>query len=76
MNDSHEEWRGCSSLYWFDLVYGLLEGWWLFDDGRDHALADEGFWEKSLRDAGFGEVKWTDGDTLESQTMRLICAFP
>ncbi|KAF2214646.1 hypothetical protein CERZMDRAFT_36971 [Cercospora zeae-maydis SCOH1-5] len=64
------------SLYWFDLVYGLLEGWWLFDDGRTHALADEGFWDRSLRDAGFGHVSWTDGDTLESQTMRLICAFP
>ncbi|PPJ56297.1 hypothetical protein CBER1_00664 [Cercospora berteroae] len=64
------------SLYWFDLVYGLLEGWWLFDDGRTHALADEGFWDKSLRDAAFGHVSWTDGDTLESQTMRLICAFP
>lgn len=64
------------SLYWFDLVYGLLEGWWLFDDGRVHALADEKFWEKILKNAGFEEVKWTDGDSAESQTMRLICAFP
>ena len=26
-------------LPWVDLIFGLLEGWWLFDDGRRHALA-------------------------------------
>ena len=62
-------------LYWFDLVYGLLEGWWLFDDGRQHALADECFWDQSLRAAGYKHVSWTDGPSKESQTMRLICAF-
>jgi acyl transferase domain-containing protein/SAM-dependent methyltransferase len=62
-------------LYWFDLVYGLLEGWWLFSDGRQHALADEWFWDKSLRAAGYKHVSWTDGDTVEAQTLRLICAF-
>jgi acyl transferase domain-containing protein/SAM-dependent methyltransferase len=64
------------SLYWFDLVYGLLEGWWLFDDGRTHALGDEAFWDASLRDAGFREVSWTEGRSRESQTIRLICAWP
>ena len=29
------------NLYWFNLVFGLLEGWWLFNDGRKHVLADE-----------------------------------
>jgi acyl transferase domain-containing protein/SAM-dependent methyltransferase len=62
-------------LYWFDLVYGLLEGWWLFSDGRRHALGDEWFWSKSLSSAGYKHVSWTDGSTTESQTMRLICAF-
>ncbi|KAJ4147493.1 hypothetical protein LMH87_002006 [Akanthomyces muscarius] len=63
------------SLYWFDLVYGLLEGWWLFSDGRQHALADEWFWEASLKSAGFRHLSWTDGNSQESQTMRLICGF-
>ena len=62
-------------LYWFDLVYGLLDGWWLFGDGRQHALADEWFWDKSLRAAGFKHVSWTDGVTREAQTLRFICAF-
>ncbi|OCL03381.1 hypothetical protein AOQ84DRAFT_392308 [Glonium stellatum] len=62
-------------LYWFDLVYGLLEGWWLFSDGRQHALADEWFWNKTLRAAGYKHVSWTDGSTSEAETLRLICAF-
>ncbi|KAI0009448.1 hypothetical protein F4779DRAFT_617624 [Xylariaceae sp. FL0662B] len=62
-------------LYWFDLVYGLLDGWWVFSDGRQHALADQWFWDQSLRTAGFRHVSWTDGDSNEAQTMRVICGF-
>lgn len=62
-------------LYWFDLVYGLLEGWWAFSDGRKHALADEWFWQESLKRAGFQHVSWTDGNSRESHTMRVICGF-
>lgn len=27
-------------LPWVDLIFGLFEGWWLFDDGRSHTYAD------------------------------------
>ena len=63
------------NLYWFDLVFGLLEGWWLFSDGRQHALATESFWNSSLRTAGYKHVSYTDGDTEEAKTLRLICGF-
>ena len=63
------------NLYWFDLVFGLLEGWWLFSDGRQHALADERFWKSSFLTAGFKNVSWTDGDSDEAKTLRLICGF-
>jgi SAM-dependent methyltransferase len=63
-------------LYWLDLVFGFFDGWWSFADGRRHALADMGFWETSLRKAGFGDVLWLDetkiGDTLNPQ---LVVAF-
>ncbi|KAK3380525.1 beta-ketoacyl synthase domain-containing protein [Lasiosphaeria ovina] len=49
-------------LAWLDLVFGLLEGWWLFDDGRKHCLADELFWKASLEQAGFRSVVWADTD--------------
>ena len=63
------------NLYWFDLVFGLLEGWWLFSDGRQHALATESFWNSSLRAAGYKHVSYTDGDTEEAKTLRLVCGF-
>ena len=63
------------NLEWFDLVFGLLDGWWLFDDGRKHALVDEWFWDSSMRSAGFKHVSWTDGPSEESRTLRIINAF-
>lgn len=64
-----------NGMYWFDLVYGLLDGWWLFSDGRNHALADTSFWERSLLEAGFAHASWSDGNTAESRTLRMLCGF-
>ena len=33
-------------MFWFDLVFGLLEGWWLFNDGRKYVLASPEFWAR------------------------------
>ncbi|KAF9873883.1 beta-ketoacyl synthase [Colletotrichum karsti] len=62
-------------LYVFDIIVGLLEGWWLFDDGRTHALADAESWGRAFADAGFPEVRWSDGESLEARTVRVICGF-
>ncbi|KAF2205457.1 BcPKS18, polyketide synthase [Delitschia confertaspora ATCC 74209] len=64
------------NMFWFDLVFGLLDGWWLFEDGRKHVLADQWFWDSSMRTAGFRHVSWTDGSSEESRTLRIITAFP
>ena len=64
------------NLYWFDLVCGLLEGWWLFNDGREHALASERRWKKNLYTSGFQWVDWSDSTTPESGILRVITAFP
>ena len=62
------------NLFWFDLVFGLLEGWWLFNDGRKHVLAHERLWAQHLYEAGFRWVDWTDGESEESQILRVIVA--
>lgn len=64
------------NLFWFDLVFGLLEGWWLFDDGRKHALASEHLWEKTLLQSGYKWVDWAECGFEESNTSRLIVASP
>ncbi|KAL5341117.1 hypothetical protein BJX70DRAFT_406414 [Aspergillus crustosus] len=62
------------NLFWFDLVFGLLDGWWRFQDGRQHALANEHLWRKYLTRAGFNWVDWTEGDSDESNILRVITA--
>ncbi|GAW22253.1 hypothetical protein ANO14919_117890 [Xylariales sp. No.14919] len=64
------------NMFWLDIVVGLFEGWWLSEDGRSHALVDETHWERVMKQAGFGEVLWSDGTTPESKTVRVIGAFP
>ncbi|GFF55249.1 conidial yellow pigment biosynthesis polyketide synthase [Aspergillus udagawae] len=63
-------------IFWLDLVFGLLDGWWRFDDGRDHALASEQLWHQTLHQAGFEWVGWTDNQTLESNALRVIVGSP
>ncbi|KAI3390921.1 hypothetical protein diail_8348, partial [Diaporthe ilicicola] len=57
-----------------DLVFGLLEGWWLFDDGRTHAVVPVEHWETELQAAGFGHVDWTDGNLPENTFQKVIIA--
>lgn len=59
-------------LAWLDCVFGLLDGWWRFEDDREYVLADERRWESVLLDAGFGRVEWTDDESKESDQFRLI----
>ena len=64
------------NLFWFNLAFGLLEAWWLFEDGREHVSAHEGFWNQCLRSADFHWVDWTEGDSGESRILRVFTASP
>ncbi|KAJ5504481.1 hypothetical protein N7463_007355 [Penicillium fimorum] len=58
-----------------NLIFGLLEGWWLFDDGRTHTIVSTERWERDLQTAGFGHVDWTDGKLPENNIQRVIVAL-
>ncbi|RAH44773.1 uncharacterized protein BO95DRAFT_474176 [Aspergillus brunneoviolaceus CBS 621.78] len=60
--------------WWVDLIFGMFEGWWLFEDQREHALVHEAAWKKHLQAAGYGYVAWTDGDRPETQIQKVILA--
>jgi SAM-dependent methyltransferase/acyl carrier protein len=60
----------------FDLIFGPLDGWWLFNDGREHVLVNDKHWERQMLRAGFNEVLWSDGQSPESKIVRTIAAFP
>jgi malonyl CoA-acyl carrier protein transacylase/acyl carrier protein/SAM-dependent methyltransferase len=63
------------TLPWVDIIFGLLEGWWLFDDGRWHAISHQSHWERELQAVGYGHVDWTDGQLPENQIQRIIIAM-
>ncbi|KAG0160799.1 hypothetical protein PDIDSM_8329 [Penicillium digitatum] len=63
------------TIYWVDMIFGLLEGWWLFDDGRSHAIADQSRWEQDLYSVGYSHVDWSDGNHPESAIQRIILAL-
>ncbi|KAI1320328.1 beta-ketoacyl synthase domain-containing protein [Xylariaceae sp. FL0255] len=62
--------------FWLDIVFGLFEGWQLFDDGREHATVDTRHWERRMKASGFGDVAWSDGASPESRTIQVVAAFP
>lgn len=61
-------------MYWVDMVFGLFEGWWFTDDGRQHALTPTARWKTDLQSAGFEYVDWTEGGLPESEINKLIVA--
>lgn len=63
------------TVYWIDMIFGLLEGWWLFDDGRRHAISHESRWERDLHSVGFGHVDWTDGHRPEVKLQKIFIAL-
>ncbi|KAI0117598.1 hypothetical protein F4776DRAFT_673079 [Hypoxylon sp. NC0597] len=62
-------------LPYIELIFGLLEGWWLFDDGRRHAIVDQFRWERDLKSAGFGHVDYSDGSLPETEIQKVIIAL-
>lgn len=64
------------SLPFVDLVFGLLDGWWRFADGREKAIVPVEHWRLRLHEAGFGHVDWTDGLLTENRIQRVIMALP
>lgn len=63
------------SAPFIDIIFGLLEGWWLFDDGRKHAIVPAEHWERELHAAGYGHVDWTDGVLPENRYQKVMVAL-
>lgn len=61
---------------WYDIVFGLLDGWWLANDGSTYPVQPPGSWVRSFEQAGFGgdKIAYTQGPSPESNTQRLLVA--
>ena len=60
------------TIDWYDLVFGLLPGWWCFNDGRKYALQPAEHWIDVLKQAGFESTMYSDGPSREAKSQRLI----
>ena len=59
---------------WYDIVFGLLDGWWLANDGSTYPLQPPESWVKSFEVAGFNRISYSQGPSPESNTQRLLVA--
>ncbi|KAK8100540.1 hypothetical protein PG999_010914 [Apiospora kogelbergensis] len=56
--------------------------WWAYWRGGgslrtgEHALVNGKHWQRVMKGAGFAAVEWSDGESPELKTVRLIGAFP
>ena len=57
---------------WYELVFGLLEGWWLAKDGRQHPLQTADAWCEDLKKAGFKSARASNDGSRESVSQQLI----
>lgn len=61
-------------MYWCDIIFGVFEGWWMFEDDRQHAVTSPEAWERVMHSVGYGHVDWSDGNVEEINCERLIMA--
>ena len=59
---------------WYDIVFGLLDGWWLANDGSTYPLQPPESWVRSFEQAGFSRISYSRGPSPESNTQRLLVA--
>ena len=61
---------------WYDIVFGLLDGWWLANDGSTYPLQPPDSWVRSFEVAGFSSnrISYSQGPTAECNTQRLLIA--
>ncbi|KAL9606215.1 MAG: hypothetical protein Q9179_000612 [Wetmoreana sp. 5 TL-2023] len=57
---------------WYDIVFGLLDGWWLAQDGAPYPLRPAEVWMGAFNDAGFKTCSYSQGSPPESNTQRLL----
>ena len=66
--------EGTEALHWFDICFGLLDGWWLAEDGS-HPLQPAPKWMEILEAAGFQSTGFSEGPSREALTQKLIVGW-
>lgn len=61
---------------WYDIVFGLLDGWWVANDDSKYPLQPPESWIHAFQQAGFmnSNITYSGGASSESNTQRLLIA--
>ena len=57
---------------WYDLCFGLLDGWWLAGNGTEYPLQPSTVWKEAFLEAGFSSFGCSKGSSRESTTQQLL----
>ncbi|XXH01792.1 hypothetical protein Hte_008153 [Hypoxylon texense] len=59
---------------WYDICFGLLDGWWLADGGKGYAIQPAAVWMDTFESAGFTSMGHSRGNSEEANTQQLLVA--
>ncbi|KAE8374371.1 hypothetical protein BDV26DRAFT_300248 [Aspergillus bertholletiae] len=57
---------------WYDIVFGMLDGWWLADGGSSYPLQSAEAWMTTFQKAGFSSGMFSEGDSDDSNIQQLL----
>ncbi|KJZ75225.1 hypothetical protein HIM_05419 [Hirsutella minnesotensis 3608] len=59
---------------WYDICFGLLDGWWLVDGRTSYPLQPAKAWMSTFEAAGFAMSSYSQGPTAEANSQQLLVA--
>ena len=59
---------------WYDICFGLLEGWWLSGGDKEYPIPTAEAWMDALERAGFSSMGTSPGSTEEFRSQKLLVA--
>jgi SAM-dependent methyltransferase/acyl carrier protein len=60
------------AINWYDICFGLLDGWWLAEEGKGYPIQSAEAWMSTFRSAGFTRVGFSWGESLEANSQQLL----
>ena len=59
---------------WYDICFGLLDGWWLSEGGKGYPIQPADTWMDIFSRAGFNSMGFSTGPTEEANSQQLLVA--
>lgn len=62
-------------INWYDICFGLLDGWWLAEGGKGYPIQGAEAWMETFRAAGFARVGFSKGESREARSQQLLVGY-